>query len=219
MVFLAAPHRILGDAKGKVKAIEVVKTRLGAYDNSGRRRPIPTDEVQRFECDTVILAVGETFDLDFCSRLGVGAEGTRDDQGRPILAGDEPARLLRRRRCDYGRLECVERHGGGKQAARKIDERLMDEWRWEQLFPKIEYDLRVPENPSESRRHGGHELVAVARAKSDSLGFFGHLSNLFIVINLSEAVLVGPESVISTFPLQDVPGVLLSPVRGYPGFP
>ena len=52
-----------------------------------------------------------------------------------------------------------------------------------------------------------------------SLGFFGHLSNLFIVINLSEAVLVGPESVISTFPLQDVPGVLLSPVRGYPGFP
>ena len=51
------------------------------------------------------------------------------------------------------------------------------------------------------------------------LGFFGHLSNLFIVINLSEAALVGPESVISTFPLQDVPGVLLSPVRGSPGFP
>ena len=65
-VFLAAPHRILGDADGNVKAIEIVKTRLGEYDKSGRKRPIPTDEVQRFDCDSVILAVGETFDLDFC---------------------------------------------------------------------------------------------------------------------------------------------------------
>src|SRR5208337_3752525 len=56
LVFLAAPHRILGDAKGKVKAIEIVKSRLGEYDKSGRRRPIPTDEVQRFECDSVIMA-------------------------------------------------------------------------------------------------------------------------------------------------------------------
>ncbi len=30
IVFLAAPHRILGDAKGQVKAIEIVKTRLGS---------------------------------------------------------------------------------------------------------------------------------------------------------------------------------------------
>ena len=32
IVFLAAPHRIIGDAKGNVKAIEIVKTRLGEYD-------------------------------------------------------------------------------------------------------------------------------------------------------------------------------------------
>ena len=64
-VFLAAPHRIVGDAEGNVKAIEVVKTRLGEFDASGRRKPVPTDEIRRFECDTVILAVGETVDLDF----------------------------------------------------------------------------------------------------------------------------------------------------------
>ena len=39
-VFLAAPHRIIGDAKGNVRALEVVKTRLGEYDTSGRRKPI-----------------------------------------------------------------------------------------------------------------------------------------------------------------------------------
>jgi NADPH-dependent glutamate synthase beta subunit-like oxidoreductase len=61
-VYLAAPHRIIGGPDGSVKAIEIVKTRLGEYDKSGRRRPIPTDEVQRFDCDSVILAVGETFD-------------------------------------------------------------------------------------------------------------------------------------------------------------
>ena len=36
IVFLAAPHRIIGDAARKVKAIEMVKTRLGEYDTSGR---------------------------------------------------------------------------------------------------------------------------------------------------------------------------------------
>ncbi len=48
IVFLSAPHRIIGDAKGNVKALEVVKTRLGEYDRSGRRKPILTDEVQRW---------------------------------------------------------------------------------------------------------------------------------------------------------------------------
>ena len=39
---------------------------------------MPTDEVQRFECDSVILAVGETFDKDFCSASGLALkeEGT-----------------------------------------------------------------------------------------------------------------------------------------------
>ncbi|MGB7435947.1 MAG: NADH-ubiquinone oxidoreductase-F iron-sulfur binding region domain-containing protein, partial [Candidatus Acidiferrum sp.] len=36
-VFLAAPHRVIGDSAGHVKAIEIVKTRLGEYDTSGRR--------------------------------------------------------------------------------------------------------------------------------------------------------------------------------------
>ena len=40
-VFLAAPHRIVGDEHGSVKAIEVVKTKLGEFDSSGRRTPGP----------------------------------------------------------------------------------------------------------------------------------------------------------------------------------
>ena len=138
-VFLAAPHRIVGDAEGNVKAIEIVKTRLGEYDKSGRRRPIATDEVQRFECDSVILAVGETFDQDFCraSGLELKEEGTivvdrfSLETSRPnFYAGGDVI---------TGASNVSNAMGGGKQAARKIDERLMGESRWERLFPDFEY--------------------------------------------------------------------------------
>jgi NADPH-dependent glutamate synthase beta subunit-like oxidoreductase len=165
-VFLAAPHRIIGDADGNVKAIEIVKTRLGEYDKSGRRRPIPTDEVQRFECDSVILAVGETFDQDFCraSGLALKDEGTivvdrfSFETSRPnFYAGGDVI---------TGASNVSNAMGGGKQAARKIDERLMGEQRWDRLFPEFEYSRLAPGEPSLSRRHTAHELPAAARARS-----------------------------------------------------
>ena len=62
---------MIGDQKGNVKAIEIVKTRLGEYDNSGRRKPVLTDEIQRFDCDSVIFAIGESVDLDFARASGL----------------------------------------------------------------------------------------------------------------------------------------------------
>ncbi len=170
-VFLAAPHRILGGADGGVKAIEIVKTRLGEYDKSGRRRPIPTDEVQRFECDSVILAVGETFDMDFCraSGLELKEEGTiavdrfTCETSRPgFYAGGDVI---------TGASNMSNAMSGGKQAARKIDERLMGQEkagisRWEQLFPEFDYSRSAPGEPSLSRRHAAGWLPAAARART-----------------------------------------------------
>jgi NADPH-dependent glutamate synthase beta subunit-like oxidoreductase len=170
-VFLAAPHRILGDADGNVKAIEIVKTRLGEYDKSGRKRPIPTDEVQRFECDSVILAVGETFDLDFCraSGLQLKEEGTivvdrftLETSRTNFYAGGDVI---------TGASNMSNAMGGGKQAARKIDERLMNGeaaggQRWERLFPEFEYSRQAPGEPSLSRRHTAQSAPAAARAHS-----------------------------------------------------
>lgn len=166
MVFLAAPHRILGDAKGKVKAIEIVKTRLGAYDNSGRRRPIPTDEVQRFECDSVILAVGETFDLDFCraSGLELREQGTikvdrftLETSRHGFYAGGDVI---------TGASNVSNAMSGGKQAARKIDERLMGESRWERVFPELEYGRSTPGEPSLSKRHIGTTMPIATRVRT-----------------------------------------------------
>jgi NADPH-dependent glutamate synthase beta subunit-like oxidoreductase len=183
-VFLAAPHRIMGGADGSVKAIEIVKTRLGEYDKSGRRRPIPTDEVQRFECDSVILAVGETFDMDFCraSGLELKEEGTIvvdrftfETSRAGFYAGGDVI---------TGASNMSNAMSGGKQAARKIDERLMSQKqsgvpnsgvsnsgdpniaRWDQLLPAFEYSHQAPGEPSLSRRHAASSLPAVSRAHS-----------------------------------------------------
>ena len=165
-IFLAAPHRIVGDANGNVKAIEVVKTRLGEYDKSGRRRPIPTDEVQRIECDGVIMAVGETFDLDFCraSGLALKEEGTivvdrfSLETSRPgFYAGGDVI---------TGASNVSNAMGGGKQAARKIDERLMGEQRWENLFPTIEFNHEAPDETSPSHRHSAHPIAVFRRNRS-----------------------------------------------------
>jgi NADH-quinone oxidoreductase subunit F len=170
-VFLAAPHRILGGAEGGVKALEIVKTRLGEYDKSGRRRPIPTDEVQRFECDSVILAVGETFDMDFCraSGLELREEGTivvdrftYETSRSGFYAGGDVI---------TGASNMSNAMSGGKQAARKIDERLMAQEqpgmdRWAQLIPDFEFSQQAPGEPSLSRRHGGHSQPVSLRAHS-----------------------------------------------------
>jgi NADH-quinone oxidoreductase subunit F len=165
-VFLAAPHRIVGDPEGHVKAIEIVKTRLGEYDKSGRRKPIPTDEVQRFECDSVILAVGETFDQDFCraSGLELKEEGTiivdrfsYETSRRNFYAGGDVI---------TGASNVSNAMSCGKQAAQKMDERLMGESRWERIFPDFEYSRAAPGEPSLSRRHVGHDVPAAARVHS-----------------------------------------------------
>jgi thioredoxin reductase len=166
-VFLAAPHRIIGDRDGNVRAIEIEKNRLGEYDRSGRRKPVPTGEIQSFDCDTVVLAVGETFDLDFskASGLELKPEGTivvdefTLEASRPGLyaGGDAIA----------GASNVSSAMGFGKQGARSIDERLMGEGRWNQIFPQFRYEQKAPEELSESHRHEPHSIGAKLRACSD----------------------------------------------------
>ena len=166
IVYLAAPHRIIGDEKGKVTAIETVKTHLGEYDKSGRRHPLLTDEVHRFDCDSVILAVGETFDVDFCRASGLELK----EEG--IIKVDRFS-LQTSREGFYaggdvitGASNVSNAMGGGKQAARKIDERLMGEQRWDRLFSHLDYGGKIAGDPSLSRRHTAQAAPAAARIHS-----------------------------------------------------
>ncbi len=172
IVFLSAPHRIIGDAKGNVKALEVVKTRLGEFDRSGRRKPIATDEVQRFECDSVILAVGETVDLDFAQASGLQIkEGTIEvnhftletSRTRFFAGGDLVT----------GASNVSNAMAYGKLAAQAIDEQLMDCKRWTQLFQPTTYEQMVPKQPSEERRHHARVLPPFDRSRCFEEVVFG----------------------------------------------
>ncbi len=165
-VFRAIPHRILGDAEGNVKAIEVVKAQPGEYDKSGRRKPVPTGEIQRYECDTVILGVGEIFDQDFCraSGLELKEEGTiivdrfSLETSRPnFYAGGDVI---------SGASNVSNAMEYGKRAARNIDESLMGEARWEKLIPDFNYEQRIPEEANTATRHHARCVAAKVRVQS-----------------------------------------------------
>ena len=173
IAYLAAPHRIVGDQAGQVKALEAVRTKPGEFDTSGRRRPVPTDEVIRIECDTVILAVGEKVDADFCKASGLtlkeagtievdrySLETSRDKfyAGGDLIAGAS---------------NVSNAMGYGKKAARNIDKRLMGQKRFAALAPNVAYSMAPPDEPVEGGRHVPGEVapaVRVASAVEVSLG-------------------------------------------------
>jgi len=166
IVFLSAPHRIIGDAKGNVRALEVVKTRLGEFDRSGRRKPVLTDEVQRFECDAVILAVGETVDLDFAKASGLQVkEGGTIEVNHFTLETSRP-RFFAGGDLVTGASNVSNAMAYGKQAAQSIDQQLMDARRWEQLFRPMQYEQMPPKQPSESRRHHARAIAPHEREHS-----------------------------------------------------
>jgi NADH-quinone oxidoreductase subunit F len=165
--FLSMPHRILGDARGQVRGIEIEKTRLGEYDHSGRRKPVPTGEVVRFDCDAVVLAVGETVDLDFARASGLTlAEAGTFVVDRYSLETSRP-KFYAGGDVITGASNVSNAMGYGKKAARKMDERLMGAKRFQLLFGGFEYSQDAPEVPSPSPRHRSAELAAMVRIRSE----------------------------------------------------
>lgn len=67
-VFRKAPFELVGSSR--VEGLRVRSVELGAPDEGGRRRPVPQPgSEETIPCDTVIVAVGQTADLE-----GLGAE-------------------------------------------------------------------------------------------------------------------------------------------------
>jgi NADH-quinone oxidoreductase subunit F len=164
-VYLAAPHRIVG-IHGAVKAIEVVRTKLGEFDASGRRKPVPTEEIQVFKCDTVVLAVGEKVDLDAARASGL----TRKESGTVEV---DRFSLQTARNKFYaggdvisGASNVSNAMGYGKKAARNIDQRLMEDKRIPKLSRKWEFDRTAPVHVSDCPRQAPGQLPARERVKN-----------------------------------------------------
>jgi len=164
-VFLAAPHRVVG-FHGVVKAIEVVKTKLGEFDASGRRKPVPTDEIQVLKCDTVILAVGEKVDMDFAKASGLILKEVGTVEVDRFSLETSRTKFYAGGDVISGASNVSNAMGYGKKAARNIDERLLGYKRTGVLSKKYEYDQTPPTQPSEVGRQVPGHLPARQRAAS-----------------------------------------------------
>ncbi len=125
-----------------------------------------TDEVIPIECDTVILAVGEKVDPDFCraSGLKVQESGTLEVDRYSLETSRE--RFYAGGDLISGASNVSNAMGYGKKAARNIDKRLMGQKRFPSLVPEFVYAMEPPETPSERGRHVPGEVPAAQRVQS-----------------------------------------------------
>ena len=162
-VYLCAPHRIISDGQGGVKAIEVQKTTLGEFGVTGRRRPVPTDEVMRMSCDTIILAIGERVDTVFTggSQLELKRDGTikvdrhsSETNLLNVFAGGDVV---------TGASNVSNAMSHGKRAAEMIDLKLTGEHRFARLFQAFTYGQVPPAEPAAGDRNTSPLLTPLQR--------------------------------------------------------
>jgi NADH-quinone oxidoreductase subunit F len=120
---LVAPKRIRG-GNGRVSSIEMMRMKLGGTDESGRRRPVPReDAVVTYECDLVILAIGQRASvrvaggsLELNRRHAIEADVLTCATSRDgVFAGGD---------CVSGGGTVIEAIGAGQKAAIAIDRAL-----------------------------------------------------------------------------------------------
>jgi glutamate synthase (NADPH/NADH) small chain len=125
--FLAAPVRLLGDEKKRVRKMECRRMELGEPDESGRRRPVPVEGSEFLvDADTVVFAlgfeVGDTLkgrDAPECDRWGcvlVDAETGATTLPGVFAGGD----------CARGASLVVHAVADGLRAAEAIDRYLAE---------------------------------------------------------------------------------------------
>jgi NADH-quinone oxidoreductase subunit F len=150
IILLAAPVKVLADARGHVIGLECTRMRLGDFDNKGRRVPIPIEnDTFTLQVDTIIPAIGEFADVHELSNgqlnLKTNRNGTiaADDDGRTsvpgIFAGGDVA---------IGAATVIKAIAAGERAAVAIDRYLTGAdhreypWRQRRRSP-VPYDTTV----------------------------------------------------------------------------
>jgi glutamate synthase (NADPH) small chain len=124
---LIAPTRFIGDERGNLQAVELLRMELGEPDASGRRRPVPIKGSEHtVEIQTAVIAIGNapnplvprtTTGLDTNRWGGIIADGETQATSREgVFAGGD---------ITSGASTVIAAMGDGKKAASAIHEYLM----------------------------------------------------------------------------------------------
>ncbi|MFC3117372.1 FAD-dependent oxidoreductase [Jhaorihella thermophila] len=120
---LRTPVAFKGEG-GRMTAVEFVQNRLGGWRDNGRRKAIPIEGSEfDFECDTVLIAIGQRTAHEFLDtdlELDRWKNAAVDDRGMTSQVGVFAAG-------DYvkGASTVIEAVGQGREVARSIDTWLM----------------------------------------------------------------------------------------------
>jgi NADH-quinone oxidoreductase subunit F len=169
---LVAPLKIEG-TKGKVSSITCQRMKLGNFDNSGRKRPVPVEGSEfTLAVDAVIAAIGQVPDMSFvdkksgveinkwdCYKVGNVYE-SRTDNPRYFAGGDAVT----------GPDTVIAAIGAGHQAADDIDAAIRvanGEHPYEKpAMEKIDVPLVIDEETIEAPQLAMPEMSASRRKKN-----------------------------------------------------
>ena len=123
---LVNPLEFIGDEKGWVKSIKMIKMELGKEDESGRRRPVPISGSEfTYNVDTVVVAIGQKANpilLDATPEIKRNKWGYIDcdpESGKTSMKG-----VFAGGDIVTGEATVIAAMGAGRKSARAIDEYL-----------------------------------------------------------------------------------------------
>ena len=159
--FLSAPVEILTNTEGRVVGLKTELMTCGGIDASGRSKPVATGKLDRLECDAVVVAIGEEVDHTIVDTLQTGKAGkvqinafTGQTNHPGVFAGGDAV---------TGPSTAAEAMGMAKKAAASIDEYLMEQKRFNQLFRTFIYRNTVPANPTKTPKNVSYKLAVKDR--------------------------------------------------------
>ena len=176
--YLTAPTRIIG-RDGNVAQIECVRMKLGEFDKSGRRRPIPVEASRTtVDVDTVIPAIGQAVDTSFIAPLSDTRETLFTTKSGLLITDPDSLEtsipgVFAGGDCVTGPWSVVAAIGAGREAAYSIDKFLGGD-AWIGAHAEIERSLVGVPIEEECKRCPMPELPISERArnfKEVELGF------------------------------------------------
>jgi hypothetical protein len=159
LVTMAAPLRVVTNSTGKVTGLEVAKTIPGKYDARGRRAPVLTEDKYVVPCDTIIKAIGERPECQLSKSLGLAMTSWGSLKVDPWTLQTSNPKIYAGGDYVTGAANVSTTMGAGKKAAKMIDRQLTGLDRFEELWPKFDYDHTIPP-PSQGGPRNPARLIA-----------------------------------------------------------
>lgn len=127
MHLLTNPVGIEKDDRGAVRAIRCQRMELGRPDESGRRRPVAVEGSEfSIQCDNVLIAIGQAFDLSFIDpdRDGIGINDWGQIDCDPLTGTTAAEDVFVAGDLAHGAKLLIHAVASGKAVARAIYERI-----------------------------------------------------------------------------------------------